>query len=254
VFMRSINPLAKLLAAVVIGVVLIISLDPVTALVALVIELALLPFVGLSFTRLRKLLTPLLIAAPFAGLAVLLYGRDGGAVWVEIGPWVITTDEVALAATLTIRVIALALPSVVLFATTDPTDLADSLAQLWRLPSRFVLSALAALRMLGMMRQDWHMLTLARRARGIGDGGGPWGALQRMGSRAFWLLVISIRRGSTLAVAMEARGFDAPVQRTWARKAVFRTRDTLFVAGAVFIAAFSVWVSVMWGAWNIVVS
>ena len=252
--MTTISPLAKLCAAGILGVVLLLSLDPVSALVALVFELALLPWAGVPARRLLRILTPLLIAAPFAGLATLLYGRDGGAVLVQIGPWTITSAEVELAIAITLRVLAVALPAVVLFATTDPTDLADGLAQLWKLPARFVIGAQAAIRMLGLMRQDWQMLRLARRARGIADGGGPIAALGRLGNQAMALLTIAVRRGSLLATAMEARAFDAPIQRTWARVATFTPRDAWFVVGAAGIATIAVMMAVMTGAWNFVIS
>lgn len=252
--MKTISPLAKLCAAAILGIVLLLSLDPVSAVVALVFELALLPWTGVPARKLLRILTPLLIAAPFAGLATLLYGRDGGVVVLSLGPWNITSGEVNLALAITLRVLAVALPALVLFATTDPTDLADALAQLWRLPARFVIGALAAIRMLGLMRQDWHMLRLARRARGVADSGGPVRALMRLGSQAMALLTIAVRRGSLLATAMEARAFDAPVTRTRARQAHFHGRDYLFIAGAVLIAVIAVMMSVMTGAWNFVIA
>ena len=252
--MVTISPLAKLCAAGILGIVLLLSLDAVSAVVALVFELALLPWAGVPARRLLRILTPLLIAAPFAGLATLLYGRDGGDLLLELGPWWITSAEVNLALAITLRVVAVALPAVVLFATTDPTDLADGLAQLWKLPPRFVIGALAAIRMLGLMRLDWQMLRLARRARGVADGGGPWGSLVRLGEQAMALLTIAIRRGSLLAIAMEARAFDAPVARTWAREAQFHLRDYALIAGAVVIAAIAVMMAVMTGTWNFVIA
>lgn len=252
--MISISPLAKLLAAAVLGIVLLLSLDPVSAVVALVFELALLPWAGVPARRLLRILSPVFIAAPFAGLATLLYGRGGGEVLAVVGPWIITTGEAELALAITLRVLAVAVPAVVLFATTDPTDLADALAQIWKLPARFVIGALAAFRMLGLMRQDWNMLRLARRARGVADGGWPFATLVRLGNQALALLTIAIRRGSLLATAMEARAFDAPVTRTWARVARFTARDTWFVVGAAVIAAVAVMMAVMTGAWNFVIS
>jgi energy-coupling factor transport system permease protein len=252
--MNTISPLAKLCAAGILGIVLLLSLDPVSALVALIFELALLPWAGVPARRLLKIVTLLLIAAPFAGLAGLLYGRDEGDVIASLGPWNITKGEIALAVTITLRILAVALPAVVLFATTDPTDLADGLAQLWKLPARFVIGALAAIRMLGLMRQDWQMLRLARRARGVADGGGPVATLVRLGTQSMALLTIAVRRGSLLATAMEARAFDALVERTWARVATFTLRDTLFVVGAALIALIAVLMSVMMGAWNFVIS
>lgn len=252
--LARINPLAKFVVAAVIGLVLLVTLDWVSALIALGLELLLLPFAGVAARRLWLMLAPLVIAAPFAGLSTLLFGRAGGDVIWQAGPWHVTTDSVWLALAITLRVLAIGLPGVVLFATTDPTDLADALAQLWHLPSRFVIGALAAVRMVGLMAEDWRILAMARRARGIADGQGPFAALARLSSQAFALLVLSVRRGSVLATAMEARAFGSDTPRTWARTSVFGPRDTLFVLGGVLVAALAVTVSIMTGAWNFVLS
>jgi energy-coupling factor transport system permease protein len=252
--LAKVNPLAKFVVAAVIGVVLLLSLDWVSAIIALGLELLVLPFVGLPPRVLWRMLAPLIIAAPFAGISTLLYGRASGAVLWQTGPWLVTEGSLWLALAITVRVLAIGLPGVVLFATTDPTDLADALAQLWHLPSRFVIGALAAVRMVGLMAEDWRLLSLARRARGVGDGRGPFGSLTRLASQAFALLVLSVRRGSVLATAMEARAFGGAIPRTWARTSVFGPRDALFVAAGVFLAAIAVVFSVASGAWNFVIS
>jgi energy-coupling factor transport system permease protein len=241
--MPNINPLAKLLAAAVVSLVLLLTLDPVSGAVALVIELCLLPFAGVPARKLWDSLAPLLIAAPLAGLSTLLYGRGGGELLATIGPWSILSGNVLLAIAITIRVLAIVLPAVVLFASTDATDLADALAQLWRLPARFVIGALAAIRMLGLMGDDWRMLGMARRARGV----------RGEFSRPLAFLTIAIRRGSLLATAMEARGFDSRHNRSWARSSRWSSADTLFVAGAVLVALAAITVSILTGAWNFVI-
>lgn len=251
--MNNVNPLAKLLAAFILGFVLLLSLDPVSSSVALVLEIALLPFSGLSAHRLWRSLAPVLIAAPFAGIATLLWGRGGGELLWAWGPWTITSGNLELAITVVIRVVAVVLPSVILFASTDPTDLADALAQLWKLPVRFVYGALAAIRQLSLMGDDWRMLSLTRRARGIAGARNPVNAVRALGSRSLSFMVIAIRRGSLLATAMEARGFDSDHPRTWARTSLFTYRDGLFVVGAALIAAIAVTAAVLMGEWNFVI-
>ena len=117
----------------------------------------------------------------------------------------ISEGSLTLALATFFRVLAIGLPAVVLFVTVDPTDLADGLAQLLKLPARFVLGALAGMRLLGLLTDDWRALALARRARGVAD----TGRVRRVLGMAFALFVLSIRRGATLATAMEARGFGA---------------------------------------------
>jgi energy-coupling factor transport system permease protein len=96
--------------------------------------------------------------------------------------------------------------------------------------------------------EDWRALELARRARGIADRG----RIRRFAGQAFALLVLAIRRGSTLATAMEARGFGAPGRRTWARPSRLAARDAVLLAGAVAIAAAAVTASVATGHWNFI--
>ena len=242
------NPVAKLAASAVLTIALVLSLDWVSASVALALEAVALPLAGVPWRQLWRRTAPVWLAAPLTGLTILLYGRAGGAVHVE---WLlvrISDGSIELAIATVLRVLAVGLPAVVLFLTVDPTELADGLAQLLRLPARFVLGALAGVRLLSVFADDWRALELARRARGVADRG----RVLRVAGQSFALLVLAIRRGSTLATAMEARGFGAPGKRTWARPSRLGRRDAALVAGAVLIAATAVAVSVATDHWNFV--
>ena len=247
-----VNPVAKLLAAVVLAVALLLSIDWVSAGTALVLEALLLPFAGLSARQLLTRTAPLWIAAPTSVVAVALYGRDGGATLLQLGFVSVTDGSLALAGAIGLRILAVGVPGIVLFATTDPTDLADGLGQVLRLPSRFVLGGLAGLRLVGLFMDDWRQLALARRARGVADSGGPIGALKRFGQQAFALLVLSVRRGSKLATAMEAKGFGSDRPRTWARPSTFGARDAALVGIGVVVAAAAVTAAVLAGTWAFV--
>ena len=131
--------------------------------------------------------------------------------------------------------------------TTDPTDLADGLAQTLKLPARFVLAALAALRLVEVMVTEWGVLAAARRARGAGGARGPWAALTEFAGLAFTLLVQSLRRATRLAMTMEARGFGAG-PRTWARVPRFGRVDVVVGCATVLIAVAAVTLSLLTGA------
>lgn len=247
-----VNPVAKLLAAVVVSVTLLLSIDWVSAGTALALEAVLLAFAGLSPRQLLKRTLPLWIAAPLAVIATSLYGVDSGATLVRLGFITVTDGSVGLAFAIGLRILAVGIPGIVLFATTDPTDLADGLAQVLRLPARFVLGGLAGLRLVGLFLDDWRQLGLARRARGVADEGGLVGAVRRGAGMAFALLVLSVRRGSKLATAMEAKGFGSDEPRTWARESTFGRREWILVLLAVVIAVVAVVVAVSAGTWSIV--
>ncbi|MFT4212640.1 MAG: energy-coupling factor transporter transmembrane component T [Microbacterium sp.] len=242
------NPVAKLAATLVVSVTLLLSIDPVSAGVALAATLVLLPFARLPARQLWLRLWPILVAAGIAAMATVLYGRASGEVFAQWGLVRVSEGSLDLASSILLRVLAIAVPSVVLFATTDPTDLADGLAQLLRLPARFVLGALAGLRLVGLLVDDWRELGMARRARGVADRG----RIRRFLGQAFALLVLSIRRGTKLATAMEARGFGADGPRTWARSSRLGWRDGVLVVIAVAVAAASVTAAIAAGTWTLV--
>ena len=244
----GINPVAKLAASALIAIPLVFTLDWVSAAVALVLECLLFPFAGLGWREFWVRTWPVWLAAPLTGLTIALYGETSGTVYVDWFVVRVSEGSLELAVATTLRVLAIALPSVVLFVTVDPTDLADGLAQIVRLPARFVLGALAGLRMVGLFLDDWRALELARRARGVADRG----RVRRFLGMAFALLVLSIRRGAKLATAMEARGFGAPGRRTWARESRFGAREWLLVAIGLGIALVAVAAAVAAGTWNVI--
>lgn len=241
-----INPVAKLAVALLVSVTLLLSIDPVSAGVALVLEFLLFPFAGLTFKDFFRRTSPLWIAAPLAGLTTVLYGVDSGRLLWEFGFVTVTDGSLTLGWVIVLRVLAVGLPAIVLFVTTDPTDLADGLGQVVRLPERFVLGGLAGLRLVGLFIEDWHSLTLARRARGVADRN----RIRRFAGQAFALLVLAVRRGSKLATAMEAKGFGLETRRTWARPSPFGAREFALIAIGMLVAGIAVTVSVATGNWR----
>lgn len=242
----SLDPVAKLLAALATACVLVLTIDWVSASTALVLEAVLLPFAGIGWARFWRRTWPVWLAGPLVGLTVLLYGAPGGRVLLHWGLVQVSDASVALSGAMALRVLAIGLPSVVLFVTVDPTDLADGLAQILRLPARFVLGALAAFRLVGLFADDWRALGLARRARGVADRG----RARRVGGQAFALLVLAVRRGGKLATAMEARAFGAPIRRTWARPSRFGLGEAALVAVGVGVAAVAATMSIATGNWH----
>jgi energy-coupling factor transport system permease protein len=149
-----------------------------------------------------------------------------------------------------LRVLAMALPGVLALAAVDPTELADALVQHLRAPARFAYGTLAAIRMLPLLAAEWQTIGLARRARGIDAGWNPVAAVRLFAGRVFGLLVGAIRRATRLAVAMDARGFDAGRPRTHARRSVFGWADGATVAAGVLFAVGVTAVSVAAGSWR----
>ena len=152
-----------------------------------------------------------------------------------------------------LRLLAIALPGILVLATTDPMDLADALVQRWHAPARFAYGALAALRLLPLLAADWQQVSRARRARGLDPGRSPVAHLRAFAAQVLAVLVAAVRRGVRLATAMEARGFGATgVQRTMARdRSRMLARDWWLIAGdGASRCVVATAVSVAVGAWR----
>lgn len=248
VWLDGVNPVTKLLLAVLLSVPLFASIDVTSALAAIGLQLLCLPLTGLRLGMVLKRLLPIVIFAPIAGVSMLLYAEPAGHIYFTFGFATISDDSITLAIAVSLRVIALGLPTILLFGGTDPTQLADALAQVAKLPSRFVLGILAGTRMLGLFLDDWRTMSLARRARGVGDRG----VLRRFFSMAFVLLVFAVRRGSKLALAMEARGFGSGIPRTWSRPSRLHPRDAVALLGGIAIMALALTAAVVAGTFRFV--
>ncbi len=235
------NPVAKLAAAALFALALVISLDPVAPGIALAIELAAVPLFGIRYRMLARRAWPLLVSVLGAVVTLFLFAADRHH---------ILTDALALG----LRIVAVALPGVLVFATTDPTDLADALIQNARVSARFAIGTLAAWRLVPLLGQEWQLINAARRARGVDPGRNPLARLRLFASATFTLLVGAIRRGTRLASAMDARGFDSGVPRTCARRQRFTAVDAVFVTASAALAAGAVTASVLAGAFHPVFS
>ena len=242
------NPVARVLALLVATTPLLITIDPVSAAVAVILELALMPLSGVSARSFFLKATPLLLAAPLGALSMLLYASPGGTVYWQFGPAAISDHSMWLALGIGLRMCAIVLPAIALLDRIDPTDMGDGLAQILHLPARPVLAALAGARMTSLMAADWKALERARRARGVGDSS----RIRSFLRGSFSLLVFALRRSGKLATTMEARGFGAAGKRTWARPSRLRAADAVLMAVAIAVPAIALAASIWAGTFALV--
>ena len=216
--LTGLNPAAKLIAALVLGIGLIPAVDVVTGGIVLVAVLLCVPFSGVDRRTLLLLAGPFLLMGLSSAAVNHLYGDQGleGAIGVAV------------------RLLAIALPGLLAAITSDPTDMADGLVQRLKVPERPAMGVLAALRLVPLLADQWRTITLARRARGLDSGYNPLNVVRLFFGRLFALLVRSIRIGTLLATAMDARAFGTG-PRSHARVSRWRTADTLLLVGTVLL-------------------
>ena len=248
-FLAAANPVAKLLAAVIVMAILLVSVDAVTALVVLAGLAVALPFSGLPLRTLAARTWPIPIAALSVGVLNVLFADPAGAELIRIGPIVVGSQNLISGLGLGLRLMAVASCGVLATATTEPTRLADSLIQQLHLSPRFAVGALAAARLVPMVAAEWQILSLGRRARGVSTGS-PLTAVRLLLGKVLALLVGAVRRASRLAIAMEARGFGTQPCRTVARPERIQRRDLLLVGAAAAVGMAAVGISLVLGTWR----
>jgi energy-coupling factor transport system ATP-binding protein len=224
------GPLSLLLASIVLVVGAPFISDLRTALIALGVQIALVPVVlGVGRPPWRRLLPGVVAVAS-----------------VSFSNWLLSPGrEVSTGALAGLRVAFFVLPGVLLASRIDPSALGDHLGQRLRLPARPVVAAVAALYRFEGLGEHWDQLARIRRVRGLGPGRSPLERGRSLAALTFGLLIESLRQAGRMAVAMEARGFSAAVTsttnisgpaRTWAEPARWRPSDSLMLALALAVA------------------
>jgi energy-coupling factor transport system permease/ATP-binding protein len=255
------GPLSVLLASILLALGAPFISDLRTALIAVGVEIALAPMVlGIGRPPWLRLLPGLLAVAS-----------------VGFSNWLLSPGrELSTGALAGLRVAFFVLPGVLLASRIDPSALGDHLGQRLRLPARPVVAAVAALHRFESLGEQWEQLARIRRVRGLGPGRSPLSRGRHVAALTFGLLIQTLRQAGRMAVAMEARGFSAPVtttaatsteatsasttstattstattstavtsaarasapRRTWAEPAPWRPSDSLMLALGVAVAA-----------------
>ena len=195
---------------------------------------------GLPLGRVPARLAPLGLAALGLGLLTVLVNpanADPAATTaLAAGPLRVTEPAVLAGLAIALRLAVIALVSLLVFATSDPTRLADSLVQQWRVPYRFAYGTLAALRIVPLLAADWTAIGAVRRLRGL-EPHGARGRVGAFGRQLLVLLVSAIRRAERMALAMDARGFDTGQPRSVYRPVSLGPLDAAVLAGGLAIAA-----------------
>ena len=245
-FLASLNPAYRLIGGFLAALPMLLSLDWLSSGTMLVLEFAVLAVIGITPWRTVRSTWPVFVGAPFSALAVLLYGKSGGDTWWQWGLMRVTDRSAELALATALRILAIGIPAIIAVLGIDVTDLADSFSQILHLPDRFVYGGLAGMRLFSVLQDDWAALSASRRSRGLGDDN----ALRAFLPQSFALLVLSIRRSTTLATAMQARGFGGTGPRSHARVSEVHVRDRVFLAACLALPVASLCLALRFGTFS----
>ncbi len=179
-----------------------------------------------------RAITPLWIVAVVVVVSNSVFGAanpDPAATEIlRLGPLRITEQAVSIAAALGLRVVAIASVGAVFALTTDSTRLVDALVQQAHVPERFAYGALAAYQAVPQFAENLTTLGQARRIRGLRS---SWHPRMILG-----LLVLAIRHGDRMAIAMDARAFGSGPRSRY-RVVRWRPLDLVVAVGAAVVLA-----------------
>ncbi len=242
-FLGRVAPVTRVAVGAAWLLAVIVTLDPrVPAILVVAASIALVLLSGLPLGRIPGRQLPVWVTiASLTLFSIVLSGSNADRslpALLEVGPLRITWPAISGGIAIGLRVLVVALTSLLVFATSDPTSLADSLVEQWRVPDRFAYGTLAALRVTPFMATDWTTTATSRRLRGL-QPRGVVGRVRDWSAQLLVLLVSAIRRAERMALAMDARGFDNGLARTHYREIRVGWRDwiTLGVGFAVAAAA-----------------
>lgn len=166
----------------------------------------------------------------------------------SLGPWRLPglhfyREGAAHGLAQSLRAIAVMLTGLAVCLSTSPERLLAALARL-RVPAAIGFMLLSALRFLPVMLDEFSTVRQARRLRSRGPSAGPWrprpwAALQTEAALLFPVMAAALRRSSTLATSVVARGFQPHAERTYFPPLKFALweKTCLLAIGAAWLAA-----------------
>lgn len=230
------NPTVKLALLFACSAVTLFLLDPLT--LALLYALATVGVaVGARVGGRRLVLAQLPFVGFGLGLVVVNALSRPGTELLPGLPVRVTVEGLVVGVALALRTLVIGVLSVGFVVSTPPQRLMTSLTQHARLSPRISYAMLAGYRLLDVLPQQWQTIRDAQAVRAPLDRRGrPVFGPRAFARSAFALLVVSIRAGERIALALESRGLGTGPRTTW-RPVPLDRRDLLLVVGVVLAVA-----------------
>lgn len=233
--MRQFNPTAKLIANLIMVVACVIVFDPYTMSMLFAVNM-IFALITNSFNRKNiKAMIPLFCFA--IGMLWMngSFGRvENSQVVFFFGPLTFTDKGLVVGIVLFFRIMTIGVSSILLTFNLEPDSLVLSLIKQCKLNPSIAYGLLTALRFLPSMESDLVLINSAHKIRSAKQKKwykkkNPWY------KNAIPLLATNIRKAERVAIAMEARGFQTNMKRTYYRTINWYKKDTLFIMGNLLV-------------------
>lgn len=233
--MHRMNPVAKVVCALFISIACFCTSNLVFLCAVLALDLVL----AASCRMLRPALGLARAVAVFSIILAIiaLLTTPEGEPLVQL-PWgYIGVGSILAAIRVVIRLIACAIPLFLVMYVTQLGDLANSFCKILRVPYRYAFTFTSAVHFIPVFMNDMAQIMEAQTARGVEFDCGIVKKVRLMVPLCVPLLVSSVRKTNSAAIAAEVRGFNLRTHESGFKEYPFRAADAVcMIACALLIA------------------
>ena len=234
--LHRMNPVAKLLFAIVFAIACFCTGNLVFLCALLVFALALAASCGMMKQTIGLMKAVFVFSLILAIL--LIFTTPEGDRLVDL-PWgYIGTGSLLAAVTTIVRLEAAAIPLFLTFYVTKISDLSNTVVKALHVPYRYAFTFASTVHFIPVFMNDMKGIMEAQTARGVEfDVGGIANKVRLMAPLCVPLLVSSVRKTNSAAIAAEVRGFNLRTRESGYKQYPFAASDVLALALAVALLA-----------------
>ncbi len=234
-FLHRMNPVAKLFCALVISVACFCTTNLIFLCAILVLDFVLAKLCGMTKEALGLAKAVAIFSVILALIA--LFTTPSGMQLVAL-PWgYIGTGSILAAVVIILRLIACAIPLFLVMYVTKMTDLANSMVKILHVPYKYAFTFTSAVHFIPVFMNDMKGIMEAQTARGVEFDGSFLKRLRLMVPLCVPLLVSSVRKTNSAAIAAEVRGFNLRTRQSGYKEYPFTKLDAIAMVASVLILA-----------------
>ena len=225
-FLHRMNPIAKLACALIFAIACFCTNNLAVLAVMLVCAFALAASCGLMRQAIG--LAKAVLAFSLLLAVVMLLTNSTGTPLVAL-PWgYVATGGVTLAVLTVARMVAAAIPLFLMFYVTKISDLSNAVVKVLHVPYKYAFTFTSTVHFIPVFLSDMHTIMEAQTARGVQfDQGGIVNKVRLMVPLCVPLLVGSVRKTNSAAIAAEVRGFNLRTRASGYKEYPFTAIDII---------------------------
>ena len=237
--LHRMNPVAKLVAAVAFALACFCSSNLVFLAAMLAVGFALAATCGMVKPTIG--LAKAVFAFSLILAIVQILTTPSGAVLVEL-PWgYIGTDSLRAALTTVVRLMAAAIPLFLVFYVTKMNDITNAVVKVLHVPYKYAFTFTSTIHFIPLFMNDMKGIMEAQTARGVEfDAGGIVRKVRLMVPLCVPLLVSSVRKTNSAAIAAEVRGFNLRTATSGYKEYPFAGSDVVAITASLALVACAV--------------